>query len=92
MNPLIKNYGFELFSQAILAGFGVDEDEYELGLTKIFFKPNKAHMVHDIMDASSQVISKEADLRITRWIVMKRVNQIIGLSRTFLHLKYMKQQ
>ena len=93
-NPLIKNYGPELFTRAIIAGFGVNEDEYELGLTKIFFKPNKAFIVEQIMSTSNKdkSLSKEQDLRITRWIIMRRIQQIIGVCRAFLFLKCMKQK
>ena len=87
-NPLIKNFGAELFCQALLAGFGVDWEDYELGLTKIFFKTNKQNMLDVIMNEAGKPLRKEIDLKITRWVIYKRINQIIGVCKAFLLIKH----
>ena len=89
-NPLVNNFGVELFCHALLFGFGVDSEDYELGLTKIFFKPNKGNILDDIMNESGKPLRKEIDLRITRWVIDKRINQIIGICKAFLLIKYNK--
>ena len=78
-NPLIKNMKAEEFATVLLIAFDVSEDDYELGLTKIFFKPSKAAVLDTIMAQAGQPLSKAQNEKITRWIVNKRVKQMIGV-------------
>merc|ERR1711997_1050918 len=76
-NPLIKNMGPEAFSTALLIAFDVSENDYELGLTKIFFKPAKA----------GKPLSDDQNAKITKWVVQKRIKQMVGTCRSFLELR-----
>merc|ERR1712176_645834 len=86
-NPLIKNMGPEAFSSALLIAFDVNEEDYELGLTKIFFKPSKAAVLDTIMSKAGQPLSTEQNDKITKYIVSKRCKQIVGTVKAFTALR-----
>jgi len=87
-NPLIRNMGPESFSTALLIAFDVNEDDYELGLTKIFFKPAKAAVLETIMAQAGRPLSPEQNVKITKWVVQKRIKQLVGISKAFLELRH----
>merc|ERR1719412_1275952 len=60
-NPLINNLGMMGFAQAVLMAFGVNATTYELGLTKIFFKPAKAAVLDEIMASADKPMSAVLD-------------------------------
>jgi len=76
-NPLIKRMNPEKFAAAILIAFGIDENEYELGLTKIFFKPAKAAVFDEIM-AQADNLSEEQTARILAWLAKRRLGALFG--------------
>merc|ERR1719203_1969568 len=88
-NPLIKNMNPEAFSTSLLIAFDVDESDYELGLTKIFFKPAKADVLERIMSKAGQPLSAEQNAKITRFIVGKRVAQMMGAVKAYTAYKRM---
>ena len=77
-NPLIKNMNPEAFSTSLLIAFDVNANDYELGLTKIFFKPSKAAILDTIMSQAGKPLSAEQNEKITKYIVGKRCRQLIG--------------
>jgi myosin heavy subunit len=86
-NDLIKNMGPEAFSTALLIAFDVNEEDYELGLTKIFFKPSKAAVLDVIMSQAGKPLSVAQNKKITKWVVRKRIKQMVGTCRSFLELR-----
>jgi len=80
--------GPESFSTALLIAFDVSEDDYELGLTKIFFKPAKAAVLETIMAQAGRPLSPEQNVKITKWVVQKRIKQLVGISKAFLELRH----
>jgi len=86
-NPLIKNMGPESFSTALLIAFDVNEVDYELGLTKIFFKPSKAAILDTIMAQAGKPLTQEQSEKITKWVVQKRLKQMVGICKSFLELR-----
>merc|ERR1719471_2051692 len=85
-NPLVKNLGQMGFAQAVLMAFGVDATTYELGLTKIFFKPAKAAVLDTIMASADKPMSAEQNAMIKKFIQDKRTKQVIGGIKVFLKL------
>merc|ERR1712156_405398 len=83
----IKNMGPEAFSTALLIAFDVSEDDYELGLTKIFFKPAKAAVLDTIMSRAGQPLTAEQNAKITKWVVQKRIRQMVGTARAYLEIR-----
>jgi len=77
-NPLIKNLGSSAFAEAILIAWEVTKADFELGLTKIFFKPAKAAILDEIMDQAGKPLTKSQNDRITNWVVGKRARQLVG--------------
>jgi len=82
-NPLIKNMKARGFSTSLLIAFDVDENDYELGLTKIFFKPAKAAILDIIMAKAGEPLTKEQNDKITAYILRKRCRQILGTVKLF---------
>merc|ERR1719192_821657 len=74
------------FAQAVLMAFGVDETTYELGLTKIFFKPAKAAILDEIMASADKPMTAEQDAMIIKFVQEKRTKQMIGVCKIFLKL------
>eukprot|EP01083_Nonionella_stella_P067829 179682_1 len=86
-NPLIKNMNEAAFSTSLLIAFDVNESDYELGLTKIFFKPAKAAILDTIMSKAGEPLTEQQNDKITRYIVGKRIRQLIGATRAFVALR-----
>merc|ERR1712217_142251 len=86
-NPLMKNMGPVTFSSALLIAFDVSEEDYELGLTKIFFKPAKAAVLDTIMSRAGQPLTAEQNAKITKWVVQKRIRQMVGTARAYLEIR-----
>jgi len=95
-NPLIKNLGSSAFAEAILIAWQVTKADFELGLTKIFFKPAKAAILDEIMDQAGKPLTKMQNDRITKWVVGKRVRQFVGsikaMCRVVLLVKNLRAQ
>merc|ERR1719461_1710722 len=85
-NPLVNNLGQMGFAQAVLMAFGVDQTTYELGLTKIFFKPAKAAVLDEIMANADKPMTAEQNAMIVKFVQEKRMKQIIGTCKVFLKL------
>merc|ERR1719229_1860177 len=85
-NPLVNNLGMMGFAQAVLMAFGVDATTYELGLTKIFFKPAKAAVLDEIMASADKPMTPEQDAMIIKFVQEKRTKQMIGVCKVFLKL------
>merc|ERR1719412_1911447 len=85
-NPLVNNLGMMGFAQAVLMAFGVDETTYELGLTKIFFKPAKAAILDEIMASADKPLSAEQNAMILKFVQEKRTKQMVGVCKVFLKL------
>merc|ERR1719334_210036 len=85
-NPLINNLGQMGFAEAVLMAFGVDRTTYELGLTKIFFKPAKAAILDTIMASAGKPLSAEQNALITAFVQQKRMKQVVGACKVFLKL------
>jgi len=85
-NPLVNNLGQMGFAQAVLMAFGVDDTTYELGLTKIFFKPAKAAVLDEIMASADKPMTAEQNEMIVKFVQQKRAKQVIGAVKVFLKL------
>merc|ERR1719384_2823940 len=85
-NPLVATLCQMGFAQAVLMAFGVDATTYELGLTKIFFKPAKAAVLDEIMANADKPMTAEQNAMIVKFVQEKRMKQIIGTCKIFLKL------
>merc|ERR1719336_2122210 len=85
-NPLVNNLGQMGFAQAVLMAFGVDATTYELGLTKIFFKPAKAAVLDEIMASADKEMTAEQNAMIVKFVQEKRTKQMVGVCKVFLKL------
>merc|ERR1719499_2092312 len=77
-HPLLTRMGPDKFAAAILIAFGVDETEYELGLTKIFFRPAKAAVLDEIMEQADNLSQEQMD-RVLSWLAKRRKLQLFGM-------------
>jgi len=77
-HPLLVRMGPDKFAAAILIAFGVNESEYELGLTKIFFRPAKAQVLDEIMEQADNLSQEQMD-RVLAWLAKRRTLQLFGM-------------
>merc|ERR1719450_1070445 len=81
-NPLVNNLPPNKFAAAVLIAFGVNREEYELGLTKIFFKPAKAQILEEIMN-QEEPLTEEQNQRILDWLAQGRIKQLMGALKVY---------
>merc|ERR1719410_1485717 len=86
-NPLIKNMKPRDFTTSLMIAFDVERNDYELGLTKIFFKPARAAILEVIMAKAGEPLTKEQNDKITAWFVRKRCTQILGTAKAFTFMR-----
>merc|ERR1719323_1041873 len=72
-NPLVNNLNKMGFAEVILSAFGVDTSFYELGLTKIFFKPAKAAVLDTIMANAGKPLTAEQNAMVEKFVKVKRM-------------------
>merc|ERR1719195_850849 len=70
-NPLVNNLNKMGFAEVVLSAFGVDTSFYELGLTKIFFKPAKAAVLDTIMESAGKPLTEEQNKQIETFVKTK---------------------
>lgn len=87
-NPLVNNLNKMGFAEVVLAAFGVNPAFYELGLTKIFFKPAKAAVLDTIMESAGKTLTPEQNAMIEKFVKMKRMKQLIGCAKVYLKLSF----
>merc|ERR1719189_1253661 len=87
-NPLVNNLNKMGFAEVVLSAFGVDKGFYELGLTKIFFKPAKAAVLDTIMANAGKPLTAEQNAMVEKFVKLKRMRQLIGTCKVFLKLSF----
>merc|ERR1719412_2614760 len=87
-NPLVNNLNKMGFAEVVLSAFGVDTSFYELGLTKIFFKPAKAAVLDTIMENAGKPLTPEQNALIDQFVKTKRMKQLIGCAKVYLKLSF----
>merc|ERR1719410_2158275 len=87
-NPLVNNLNKMGFAEVVLAAFNVDTSFYELGLTKIFFKPAKAAILDTIMANAGKPLSAEQNALIDQFVKTKRMKQLMGCVKVYLKLSF----
>jgi len=87
-NPLVDNLDKMGFAEVVLSAFGVDTAFYELGLTKIFFKPAKAAVLDTIMESAGAPLTAEQNALIDQFVKNKRMKQLIGCAKVYLKLSF----
>merc|ERR1719464_1406849 len=87
-NPLVNNLNKMGFAEVVLAAFGVNTAFYELGLTKIFFKPAKAAILDTIMESAGKPLTPEQNAMIELFVKNKRMKQLIGCAKVYLKLSF----
>jgi len=83
-NPLIRNLPEDKFAAAVLVAFDVNEDEYELGMSKIFFKPAKAAVLEEIMESTEELSQEQID-KVIAWLAQRRILQLFGVLKVGSH-------
>jgi len=81
-NELVSKLPPNKFAAAVLIAFGVTKSDYELGLTKIFFKPAKAQILEEIMN-QKEPLTDEQNQRILDWLAQSRIRQLFGALKVY---------
>eukprot|EP01083_Nonionella_stella_P120083 359520_1 len=68
----LKGLSARDFSEGILIAFGLDKKDYQMGISKIFFRPNKANFMEKIMK-SGGTLSEECMDRLKEWKLNKHM-------------------
>jgi myosin heavy subunit len=98
-NPILKdkpvtNLNLRDFSEGIMRYCGNDKDklardEYQLGLTMVFFRPGKQTYLTDILEKKPTDISKQQVTDIRKWLIKKRVFRARGTIRAWIRSRNM---
>ena len=81
-HPLIQRLPVNKFAAAVLIAFDVQTTDYELGLSKIFFKPAKADVLDEIMEKADELTSEQM-ARIINWLAIGRRKALFGCLKVF---------
>jgi myosin VI len=63
------------FTEAVFLAFGMHEDDYQLGLTKVFFKPGKQEFLEDVLGDNPE-LTPEMIKKVMSLMVMKRWRRV----------------
>lgn len=74
------------FCEAVLVAYGLERTEYQLGLTKVFFKPGKQEFMEQILRSNAADIAPEIILRIRKFLVKKRILRMKAAVRCFVRI------
>jgi len=82
------------FAEAVFLAFGLDPKEYQLGLTKVFFRPGKQEFLETVLSqADSSSISPDTIRRIASIMVRKRLRRAVaGVKLLNRFMRYIKTQ
>jgi myosin heavy subunit len=98
-NPILKdkqvvNLNLRDFSEGIMRYCGnekdkLNRDEYQLGLTMVFFRPGKQTYLTDILEKKPSDITKQQVTDIRKWLIKKRVFRARGTIRAWIRARNM---
>jgi myosin heavy subunit len=84
LNPMPENLNTRNFCEAILNVFGLSSSQYQLGLTKVFFRPGQQEFLDSIFRRSDDPLTPEMDKKIRQWLVRRRNQRAVWAVRTFV--------
>jgi len=90
----VTNLNLRDFSEGIMRYCGNEKDklareEYQLGLTMVFFRPGKQTYLTDILEKKPTEIPKEQVVAIRKWLIKKRVFRARGTIRAWIRSRNM---
>jgi hypothetical protein len=92
--PAEENVNKRDFCEAVLkccgAKIGLTRGEYQLGLTKVFFRPGKQQFLEDLLNSSE--LSPHASESIRKFLLTKKFTRVRAAIRVALHLQRLLQQ
>jgi myosin heavy subunit len=74
------------FCEAVLIAFGLGPSEYQLGLTKIFFRPGKQEFLNSVLRRSKDPVTPEIANKIISIVKKRRLQRIVGTVRA--HVRF----
>jgi chromosome segregation ATPase len=90
----VVNLNLRDFTEAIMRYCGnekdkLNRDEYQLGLTMVFFRPGKQTFLTDILEKKPDDITKQQVADIRKWLIKKRVFRARGTIRAWIRSRNM---
>ncbi len=67
--------------------FGLGRSQYQLGLTKVFFRPGKQEFLDSIFRRSQEKLTPELERSIRQWMIRRRNQRAVWTVRVFVHWK-----
>jgi len=71
------------FCEAVLYAFDLGKEDYALGLTKVFFKPNKQEFMEKILRDNSGSLPPDIVRKIRKYLTRKRIMRVCGVMKAF---------
>ncbi len=90
LNPPPSNLNKRDFCEAVLrvCGDGLPRDQFELGLTKVFFRPGQAEFLEDLLNSKDDLSSQTINL-IKLFLLHKRFQRV--KSTIFVHILFARK-
>jgi len=98
-NPILKdkavvNLNLRDFSEGIMKYLGdqnnkLNREEYQLGLSMVFFRPGKQVYLTDILEKKPSDVTKQQVADIRKWLIKKRVVRARGSIRAWIRARNM---
>jgi hypothetical protein len=81
LKPQPVNLNQRDFCEAVLWAFDVDRKDYQIGLTKVFFRPGKQEVLDRVLRSGSGDISPPLLAKIKKFLIKKRIIRWRGTAR-----------
>ena len=84
--PIIANLDSASFCEALFMALEVDQDEFQLGITKVFFRAGRLAFLDELRGSEYQEIAKDIAEKVIRWLARKRLKRAITAVRASFRL------
>jgi len=74
--PIIANLDVRTFCEALIFALGSNEDDFQFGLTKVFFRAGKYALLDEITH-NDEAKTQELVKKVSHWLVCKRWKKFI---------------
>lgn len=86
LNPEPPNLNKRDFCEAILWAFDLGLGDYQMGLTKVFFRPGKQEFLERLLHTTSEELGAGLIEKIRKFLVKKRIMRVKGAIRAYVKI------
>eukprot|EP00299_Pterocystis_sp_00344_P009852 c4277_g1_i1.p1 GENE.c4277_g1_i1~~c4277_g1_i1.p1 ORF type:complete len:1130 (+),score=294.46 c4277_g1_i1:451-3390(+) len=92
MPPTVAGLDSTSFTEALLMALEIDQEEYQLGITRVFFRAGKLAFLDDLTGADYETIAPDIAEKVRRWLVKKRWKRAIVSSMAHVKINRRLEQ